>query len=49
MELTTIQKREKLNKVFTAGEKTNNAYHSYEVISIDDKEPVGIIQFQKWS
>lgn len=53
-ELSTIQKREKLNKVFASDEKGNGgANHSYEIFrSDDDPEKLGehevlaIIEFQ---
>jgi len=47
MELSTIQKREKLNKVIVKDEKGNGgAYHHYEVVSNKDNEVLGNIHFQ---
>lgn len=46
MELSTIQKREKLNTVRTVGETgPGNAYHHYEIIS-KNLDLVGDIKFQ---
>jgi hypothetical protein len=53
LELDTIQRREKLNKVFAEGKKGNgNAYHTYtihlESLRSDDNKPVPCmaIEFQ---
>jgi hypothetical protein len=47
--LSTIQKREKLNDVYAVGETgPGGAYHDYDVCpSGDGEEPVAVIQFQK--
>ena len=50
-ELNTIQKREKLNKVFASDEKGNGgANHEYDIYSAndfgEDSEPLVVIRFQ---
>lgn len=47
MKLNTIQKRGKLNDVYTKDEKGNgNAHHVYEICKVDTSEVVGEINFQ---
>ena len=50
-QLSTIQKREKLNKVFVVDERGNGgANHRYEIypddVVVEDEEPMAVIQFQ---
>lgn len=51
-ELSTIQKREKLNRVFASDEPgVGNACHEYDIYAAqgygEDAEPLVVIQFQK--
>lgn len=51
-ELSTIQKREKLNRVFASDEPSvGNACHEYDIYAAqgygEDAEPLVVIQFQK--
>jgi hypothetical protein len=47
-QLSTIQKRENLNKVYASGEKgIGGAYHTYSITTADDATVMPCIRFQR--